>query len=47
MRILFSNDLHGLIEAYQGFSQTLMSFDLGVIAGDLLDEYVQVSLRIE
>jgi Icc-related predicted phosphoesterase len=40
MRILFTSDLHALLEAYRGFSATLKSFDMGVIAGDLLDDYV-------
>lgn len=35
-----SSDLHGLNEAYQGFSDSLKDFDVGVIAGDLLDEYL-------
>ena len=40
MRILFTSDLHALAEAYRGFAATLKAFDVGVIAGDLLDDYV-------
>jgi Icc-related predicted phosphoesterase len=37
MRILFTSDLHGLIEAYRRFAVLLKgpSYDLGVISGDL------------
>ena len=40
MRILFTSDLHSRTEAYRGFAATLESFDAGVIAGDLLDDYI-------
>ncbi|HTZ51326.1 MAG TPA: metallophosphoesterase [Spirochaetia bacterium] len=40
MRILFTSDLHALPEAFRGFAATLKAFDAGVIAGDLLDDYV-------
>ena len=40
MRVLFTSDLHARLEAYQGFSETLKKFDVGVISGDLLDDYV-------
>jgi Icc-related predicted phosphoesterase len=49
MRILFTSDLHGLIDAYRRFSSILMdySFDIGIISGDLItgflpDEFSQL-----
>lgn len=38
MKILFTSDLHGLLEAYKNFSQLLKDFpyDVGVISGDLI-----------
>ena len=40
MKILFTSDLHGKIEAFESFTKALDSddFDCGVIAGDLLDD---------
>ncbi len=43
MKILFSSDLHGEIDAYKKFSKLLKSYDCGVLAGDLMDE--MISLR--
>ena len=41
MKILVASDLHGLMSAYQQFSETLKAgYDVGVIAGDLMDEYI-------
>jgi Icc-related predicted phosphoesterase len=41
MKILFSSDLHGELEAYKAFAAALRSFDCGVLAGDLLDEFIR------
>ena len=37
MKVLFTSDLHGLIEAYERFAELLgrPDFDLGIISGDL------------
>jgi Icc-related predicted phosphoesterase len=41
MKILFTSDLHGLESAYRSFAQILKSsYDVGVIAGDLKDDWV-------
>jgi len=40
MKILFSSDLHGDKEAYIKFAQYLKNYDCGVLAGDLLDEFI-------
>lgn len=40
MKILFSSDLHGDKEAYIKFAQELTSYDCGVLAGDLMDEFI-------
>lgn len=40
MKLLFSSDLHGLLPAYERFSQLLFSHDIGILAGDLRDPYI-------
>ena len=40
VRILFTSDLHGILEAYKRFSQIAKKYDAGIIAGDLLNEYI-------
>ena len=40
MRVLFTSDPHALPEAFRGFAAALASFDVGVISGDLLNDYV-------
>jgi Icc-related predicted phosphoesterase len=40
LRILFTSDLHGLPEVYARFADTLRRYDVGIIAGDLIDEYI-------
>ena len=40
MRILFTSDVHGLPEVYSRFTETLRKYDVGIIAGDLIDEYI-------
>jgi Icc-related predicted phosphoesterase len=44
MKILFTSDLHGDIQAYERFAEILESKDLdcGVIAGDLMDGHVSI-----
>ena len=43
MKVLFSSDLHGDMVAYQHFSRLLHRHDCGVLAGDLLDEFLPIS----
>lgn len=43
MKVLFSSDLHGDMDAYQSFSRLLHRHDCGVLAGDLLDEFLPIS----
>ena len=40
MRLLFTSDLHGNIPAYERFAELLASesYDLGILAGDLLED---------
>jgi Icc-related predicted phosphoesterase len=40
VRILFTSDLHGILDAYRKFSQVAKDYDAAVIAGDLLGEYI-------
>jgi Icc-related predicted phosphoesterase len=40
MKILFSSDLHGDLQAYTRFKVLLNTHDLGILAGDLLDEFL-------
>ena len=40
MKILLTSDLHSLPRAFELFTKTLKSYDAGVIAGDIVDEYV-------
>ena len=40
MRILFSSDLHGNYEAYNQYSKYLLNHDLGILAGDQIDDYI-------
>ena len=47
MRILITSDLHGLPSAYHRFAYALQDYDLGVLAGDNLDEYIPEDTLIE
>ena len=40
MKILFSSDLHGLEYAYQRFAFHLKNYDLGVLAGDMQEDFL-------
>ncbi len=40
MKILFTTDIHGDMETYQAFSEKLKDFDIGIIAGDLMEEFL-------
>jgi Icc-related predicted phosphoesterase len=40
MRILIGSDFHGLPSAYERFAETLRHYDVGILAGDNLDEYI-------
>ena len=42
MRLLFSSDIHGKVDAYKRFAEILSSpeYALGVLGGDLIDEYI-------
>jgi Icc-related predicted phosphoesterase len=40
VKILFSSDLHGDLAAYAAFARRLAVHDAGVLAGDLLDEFI-------
>ena len=43
MKILFTSDPHGDIEAIKKFSKLLKHYDCGIIAGDILDEFIPIS----
>lgn len=43
MKILFTSDLHGDTEAYAAFVRLLRGHDCGIIAGDLLDEFIPMA----
>lgn len=49
MNILFTSDLHGDTEAYKNYAFTLENndYDIGIIAGDLMDDYVSKKELIE
>lgn len=38
MKILFTSDLHGNLDAINDFAQKLKDYDLGIIAGDIIDD---------
>ena len=40
MKILFTSDLHGDMNAYAVYARLLRGYDCGVLAGDLLEEFV-------
>ncbi len=40
MRILFTSDLHGDMSAYRAFADRLKDFDLGILGGDLMEEFL-------
>ena len=40
MKILFSSDLHGNYEAYNQYSKNLINHDIGILAGDQIDDYI-------
>jgi Icc-related predicted phosphoesterase len=42
VKILFTSDLHGQIAVYENFAKILknLDYDLGIIAGDLIDDYL-------
>jgi Icc-related predicted phosphoesterase len=40
MKILLASDLHSLPRAFEAFAETLKRYDAGIIAGDIVDEYV-------
>jgi Icc-related predicted phosphoesterase len=42
MRILFSSDMHGDMDAYAAFTRLLGDYDCGVLSGDLLDEFIPI-----
>jgi Icc-related predicted phosphoesterase len=43
MKILLSSDLHGDLKAYHRFMELLHNHELGILAGDLLDEFLPIS----
>jgi Icc-related predicted phosphoesterase len=49
MKVLFSSDLHGMVAAFERFAEMLArpEFGVGVLAGDLKDDYVPKSEAIE
>jgi Icc-related predicted phosphoesterase len=47
MRILVTSDLHGLPAAYERFAAALRRYDVGVIAGDNLDQYISDDRLVE
>jgi Icc-related predicted phosphoesterase len=40
VRILFTSDIHGIPDIYSKFADVLRKYDVGIIAGDLIDEYI-------
>jgi Icc-related predicted phosphoesterase len=40
VRLLLASDLHSLPRAFEQFTETLKRYDAGIIAGDIVDEYV-------
>ena len=42
MKILFSSDLHGDLNAYRRYTELLIEHELGILAGDLLDEFLPI-----
>jgi len=40
MRILFTTDVHGHMDVYKAFAEKLKDFDIGVLAGDLMEEFI-------
>ena len=48
MKILFTSDLHGDLEAFKAFTRILnLDFDIGVISGDLLEDAVTLNIMKE
>jgi Icc-related predicted phosphoesterase len=42
MRILFTSDVHGDMQIYKAFAEKLGSYDCGIIAGDLMEEFLPI-----
>jgi Icc-related predicted phosphoesterase len=40
VRVLLASDLHSLPRAFEQFAEALKGYDAGIIAGDILDEYI-------
>lgn len=40
MKLLLASDLHSLPKAFEQFAEALKRYDAGIIAGDIVDEYV-------
>lgn len=40
MRILFTSDVHGDMDVYRAFADRLKGFDLGILGGDLMEEFL-------
>lgn len=47
MRVLFTTDVHGDMDVYRAFAVMLKEFDIGIIAGDLLEEFLPLNDAIE
>ena len=47
MKLLLASDLHSLPRAFEQFTETLKRYDVGIIAGDIVDEYVPDQQLIE
>ena len=47
MRILFTTDVHGDMDVYRAFAKMLKKFDIGIIAGDLMEEFLPLEEAID
>jgi len=47
MRLLLASDLHSLPRVFEQYAQTLKRYDAGIIAGDIVDEFIPDQQLIE
>ena len=47
MKLVLASDLHSLPRAFEQFTETLKRYNVGIIAGDIVDEYVPDQQLIE
>lgn len=42
MKLLFTSDAHGDGDVYRRFAETMAGFDCGIIAGDLMEDFLSI-----